>query len=151
MFKFTPDDIATIEKVLGVQAIQRVDHYRLVLNNETEKRKLALEIYPEASTGEDKMSMISIYTANTHIQLHNCSGYVSSESLGEVVFFSEHGNRVTGVIVEKGAGCSVYANVNREVLSGDFSQMAPEIMMSGIALSVTEHLLSAEDETEGDQ
>ena len=150
MFKFTRDDIATIEKVLEVTAIQRADHFRLVLHNTKENRQLALEIFPEAHTGDETMSMVSVYTSNTHIQLHNCSGYVVSESLGEVVFFSENGSRVTGVIVEKGAGCSVYANVNREVLSGDFSQMAPEVMLSGIALSVTEHLLSADEEDNED-
>ncbi len=150
MFKFTREDITTIEKVLGVTAIQRVDHFRFVLKNPEEKRQLALEIYPEAHAGNHIMSMISIYTTNTHIQLHHCSGYVASQSLGEVVFFSENGDQVTGVIVEKGAGCSIYANVNRVVLSGDFSQMAPEIMLSGIALSVTEHLLSADEEDNED-
>ncbi|MEJ2050073.1 MAG: hypothetical protein P8Y60_09600, partial [Calditrichota bacterium] len=83
---------------------------------------------------------------NTHIQLHFCTGYVPSESLGEVIFFAENKGRLSGIIVEKEAGCSVYSNVDSSILSGDFTQLAPEVMMSGIALSVTEHLLPSQDE-----
>ena len=64
-----------------------------------------------------------------------------SESLGEVIFIGENQGRVSGLIVEKGAGCSMYSNLDSSVLSGDFTQMAPEVMMSGIALSVAEHLI----------
>lgn len=145
-FVFSEQDIATISKVLGTRPVKRVDHYRYVLENTRDKRRLSLEIYPEVQIGEGKGSLISIYTHNTHIQLHHCTGYVPSESLGEVIFVSEYKGRVSGVIVEKEAGCSVYSNVDASVLSGDFTQLAPEVMMSGIALSVAEHLLPSEDD-----
>jgi hypothetical protein len=123
-----------------------VDHYRFVLENTRDKRRLALEIYPEITIGKEQDNLISIYTHNTHIQLHSCTGFVPSESLGEVVFFSEKEGRVSGIIVEKEAGCSVYSNVDASILSGDFTQLAPEVMLSGIALSVTEHLLPSRDD-----
>ncbi len=140
-FRFTEKDIEEIGKVLAAKPIQRVDNYRFVLENKPEQRKLSLEIYPNIPIGDAEGSLVSIYTMNTHIQLHFCTGYVSSESLGEVIFFSEYQGRLSGVIVEKGAGCSVYANVNRTILSGDFTQLAPEVMLSGIALSVAEHMI----------
>ncbi|RMF59297.1 MAG: hypothetical protein D6748_06720 [Calditrichaeota bacterium] len=139
--QFTAKDIRQISKILEVEAIKRADCYRFVLENKEEKRKLSLEIYPDVAIGDDTGNLISIYTMNSHIQLHFCTGYVTSESLGEVVFISEHQGKLSGVIVEKGAGCSVYANVNRDILSGDFTQLAPEVMLSGIALSVAEHLI----------
>ncbi|GAB4370335.1 MAG: hypothetical protein Kow0042_12540 [Calditrichia bacterium] len=145
-FTFSKNDIQTISKVLGVKPVQRVDHYRFVLENVKEKRKLALEIYSDVPFSEGRGNLISIYTHNTHVQLHNCTGYVPSESLGEIIFISEFKGRVSGIIVEKEAGCSVYSNVDASLLSGDFTQMAPEVMMSGIALSVAEHLLPSGDE-----
>jgi hypothetical protein len=145
-FKFSDDDIKVISKVLGVKPIRRVDHFRFVLENTRDKRRLSLEIYPEVPIGEEEESLITIYTHNTHIQLHACTGYVPSESLGEVVFFSENKGRVSGVIVEKEAGCSVYSNVDASILSGDFTQLAPEVMLSGIALSVAEHLLPSRED-----
>ncbi len=145
-FVFTAENINAISKVLGVKPIKRVDHYRFVLENKKDQRRLSLEIYPNISIGEAEGSLISIYTHNTHIQLHFCSGYVSSESLGEVIFFAENSGRVSGIIVEKEAGCSVYSNVDASILSGDFTQLAPEVMLSGIALSVAEHLLPSRED-----
>ncbi len=145
-FSFHDEDINIISKVLKVQPVKRVDHYRFVLENTKDRRRLALEIYPGVPIGDKKSNLISIYTQNTHIQLHFCTGYVPSESLGEVIFFGENRGRISGIIVEKEAGCSVYSNVDASILSGDFTQLAPEVMMSGIALSVAEHLLPSQDE-----
>lgn len=143
-FNFSEKDIEIISKVLGVTPVKRVDHYRFVLENTQDKRRLSLEIYPDVPIGDSQGNLISIYTHNTHIQLHFCTGYVPSESLGEVIFISEYQGRVSGIIVEKEAGCSVYSNVNASILSGDFTKLAPEVMMSGIALSIAEHLLPSE-------
>lgn len=140
-FNFTEQDIKTISKVLGVEPIKRAENYRFVLENSQEKRRLSLEIYPDIPIGKDRGNLISIYTMNSHIQLHFCTGYVPSESLGEVIFIGEYQGRVSGVIVEKEAGCSFYANVEKKILSGDFTQLAPEVVLSGIALSVAEHLI----------
>ena len=145
-FIFKDTDINVISKVLGTKPVKRVNHYRFVLENTKDKRRLSLEIYPEVPIGESQENLITIYTENSHIQLHSCTGYVPSESLGEVVFFSENKGRVSGVIVEKEAGCSVYSNVDASILSGDFTQLAPEVTLSGIALSITEHLLPSQDE-----
>lgn len=140
-FNFTPEDIEMISKVLEVEPIKRVDNYRFVLENKRENRKLSLEIYTDIPIGSEQGNLISIYTMNSHIQLHFCTGYVPSESLGEVIFIGENQGYVSGLIVEKGAGCSIYANLDKRILSGDFTQMAPEVMLSGIALSVAEHLI----------
>jgi hypothetical protein len=145
-FEFRDEDIKIISKVLAVEPNKRVDHYRFVLENTKDKRRLSLEIYPNIPIGEKQGNLISIYTHNTHIQLHFCTGYVPSESLGEVIFFGENKGRLSGIIIEKEAGCSVYSNVDSSILSGDFTQLAPEVMMSGIALSVAEHLLPSQDE-----
>ncbi len=145
-FIFQKKDIEIIRKVLGVEPVKRVDHYRFVLENQKDKRRLSLEIYPVVPIGNEEENLITIYTHNTHIQLYACTGYVPSESLGEVVFFTENRGRISGVIVEKEAGCSVYNNVEASVLSGDFTQLAPEVMLSGIALSVAEHLLPSRED-----
>ena len=144
-FKFTEKDIKTISNVLGVEPVKRVDNYRFVLENKKDNRRLSLEIYPDVPIGNEAGNLIAIYTMNSHIQLHFCTGYVPSESLGEVIFIGEHQNRVSGIIVEKEAGCSFYANVEKNILSGDFTQLAPEVMLSGIALSVAEHLMPDTD------
>jgi hypothetical protein len=59
-----------------------------------------------------------------------------------VTFFAEHNGRLSGIVVEKQAACSTFTNVETSLLSGDFEKLAPEVMLSGIALSLTEPLLA---------
>ena len=66
-----------------------------------------------------------------------------------MTFISESDGKLSGLIVEKEGGCSLYANVEREILSGDFTNLGPEVMLSGIALSLTESILPAEKKSRG--
>lgn len=139
---FTDDDIARIGETLGVQAKHRGNVYRFELENREQKRKLSLEIYPNIPIGSRTGNLITVYTHNAHLQLHFCSGFVVSSELGEVTFVGEHGGMLSGLIVEREAGCSLYANVDRSLLTGDFTKLGPEVMLSGVALSLTEEVLS---------
>ena len=138
---FTEEKIKKIAKVLDIQEKNLGNYYRMVLENPDNKHRLALEIYPDIPMGVKSGVLISIYTTNTHLQLQFCTGFVISESLGEVTFFGETDKKVTGLIVDKTASCSIYANVDRSILSGDLSKLGPEVMMSSIALSLTEQEL----------
>lgn len=140
---FTEADIIKIADLLQCNWKLRGNNYRLTLEDKTNDRKLALEIYPDIKIGKKRGNLISVYTANTHLQLHFCTGFVMSDMLGEVTFFSEKQGKVTGLIIEREVGCCMYANVDRKVLSGDFTNLGPEVMLSGISLSLTEHILDS--------
>ncbi len=142
MFQFTQDDYGKIEEILGSVFVDEEHSKRMVLENAEEKRKLSLEIYGAIPIGGKKGNLISVYTQTTHLQMHFCTGYVVSEVLGEVTFVSEQGGRLCGLIIEKGAACSLYANVDSKLLSGDLTRLGPEVMLSGIALSLAENLFS---------
>ncbi|MGD0337666.1 MAG: hypothetical protein ABSB78_02645 [Bacteroidota bacterium] len=140
-FEFKPQDIRKIGKVLGIEAKTKGNNYRFEIEHAESKRKIAIEIYPDIPIGERHGNLISVYTSNAHLQLHFCSGYVVSEMLGEVTFIGESEGKLSGLIIERIGGCSLYANVDRSILSGDFTQLGPEVMLSGIALSLTETIL----------
>ncbi len=150
-FKFDDKSLSEIEKVLETKFAKRGNQYRAVLLNTAEHRKLSIEIYPDIKIGDKTGNLVSIYTSNTHAQLHFCEGYIASEFLGEVTFFAEYNGRLSGIVVEKEAACSVFTNVDRELLSGDFEKLAPEVMLSGIALSLTEPLLEGNKEDSKDE
>jgi hypothetical protein len=140
---FTKDDADKIAAVIGAQEVSfHKDHYRLKVDNPEEERTLALEVYPETSFGKTRGTLVVVYTGNSHLQLHNCTGYVVSEELGEVTFVAETADRLSGLVVEKGASCSQYAAINRELISSDFTQLGVEVMLSGVALSLAEEVLS---------
>jgi hypothetical protein len=141
MLEFSKADYQKIEAVLECKFVDEESSRRMVLDNPEENRKLSLEIYNQIPIGSRKGNLISVYTPSTHLQLHFCTGYVISEVLGEVTFVSEEEGRLSGLIIEKGAACSLYANVDAKMLSGDFTRLGPEVMLSGIALSLAENIL----------
>lgn len=140
-FVFKIADIRKIGKLLGVAPRESGSMYRFEIGGKDGRNKLALEMYPDIPIGDKRGSLISVYTETAHLQLHFCSGYVLSEMLGEVTFIGEQAGKLSGLIIEKQGGCSLYANVDRRLLSGDFTQLGPEVMLSGIALSLTDGIL----------
>jgi hypothetical protein len=140
-FKFTEKKINEIEKVLDTKFSKRGNQYRMVLENKEQKRKLTLEIFIDIPIGSKKGNLICVYTPSSHAQLHFCSGFVASDVLGEITFVGEHRGHISGIIVEKNAAFSNYCNVDSSLLSEDFTQLGPEVMLSGVALSLAENLI----------
>lgn len=136
---FTRENIDQIGQVLGATPKPfGNDVYRIELKDEKEGRKLALEIHLGMMVKGRPMNMVSVYAANTFLQLHNCTAYAASEMLKQVTFFGKSGGMTSGLIVEPGAACSLYSNVSDTVLQGDFTQLPDDLMMCGVALSLTE-------------
>ncbi len=136
---FKKSDIAAIGKVLGVEGKFKGNNFRFELSNAKENRQLALEIYPDILIGKKKGNLISAYTQNTHFQLQFCSGYAVSQDVGEVTFVGETKEKVSAIVIEKEGGCTFYANVDRKILSGDYRMLSIDVMLAGIALSLTEN------------
>ena len=144
-FTFTKEDADKIGKLLGaVDILCEPNHFRLKLDNAEDKRILVLELYTDITLGEGKGVLFVVYTGNSHLQLHNCTGYVISEELGEITFVAETKEQLSGLVIEAGASCSLYASLNRQLISSDFTQLGVEVMLSGVALSLAEELLESD-------
>ena len=142
-------DLEKIASVLGaIKVIHDTDHYRIKVVNKEERRSLTLQIYTETDLGRGRGMLIVVYAGNVHLQLHNCTGYVVSDELGEVTFVAESPERLSGLVVERGASCSSYAAMNRELISSDFTKLGVEAMLSGVAMSLAEDILSSRKEKE---
>jgi hypothetical protein len=140
-FEFKQKDFKKIAQVLEIQPKHIGNSVRFEVENKKQLRKLALEIYSKINIGHRKGNLISVYTPTAHLQLHFCTGYVVSKLLGEITFVGESDGKLSGLTIEREGGCSLYANVDRDILSGDFTKLGPEVMLSGIALSLTESIL----------
>ncbi len=144
---FEKKELKKIASVLGaIKVIHDKDHYRIKVVNEEDKRSLTLQIYTETQLGRERGMLIVVYAGNAHLQLHNCTGYVVSDELGEVTFVAESPEGLSGLVVERGASCSSYAAMNRELISSDFTQLGVEAMLSGVAMSLAEEILSSKKE-----
>jgi hypothetical protein len=111
---------------------------RFEIKDSETQRKLALEIHFDIDVEDGVTNMVSVYSQSAFLQLHNCTGFLTSDLLEQVTFFGKQNGLTTGLIVEKQAGCSLYANVNDAILKGDFTKLPPELMMCSVALSLTD-------------
>ena len=146
---FTLEDAENVSKVLRAEKFSKEsDRFRIKIVNEDDKRSLSLEVFPEIALGKDRGTLVVVYTGNSHLQLHNCTGFVVSEELGEVTFVAETADRLSGLVVEQGASCSLYAALDRELISTDFTQLGVEVMLSGVALSLAEDILSQKPDSD---
>ncbi|MCK4372999.1 MAG: hypothetical protein KAW61_07620 [candidate division Zixibacteria bacterium] len=146
---FDKSDADKIGAVLVAESVSfETDHYRIKLVNEEDRRSLVLQVYPEVTLGKSRGMLVVVYTGNSHLQLHNCTGYVVSDELGEVTFVSEKPEQLSGLVVERGASCSLYGGMSRELISSDFTQLGVEAMLSGVAMSLVEDILSTDEDSE---
>lgn len=138
VFEFTQDNIEQISNILDAAVKRTGNVIRMEISDKSSGRKVALEINLSLEVLGGSMNMVSVYTPTSFIQLQNVTAFVASEVLEQVTFFGKNGETTTGLIVEKGAGCSMYANVDDRLLNEDFTLLPTEVMMSSVALSLTE-------------
>lgn len=145
-FVFSDADFDRLAAAFGVQPVRDGALIRFEMEDPESGRRLVLEVHPTVALPEaladDEVptGLISVYGMNAFLQLQGCTGFLASEELGEVIFFARKGGVTNGLVVERGAGCSLYANVDERLLQTDFTQLPPEIMMSSVALSMSETL-----------
>jgi hypothetical protein len=140
-FSFDPETRKGLETVLGTVGKDYGNHVRFEISGPDPLHNLALEIYSDIAIGAEAGALVNVYTPNANLQLQHCSGIIISELMGEVTFVAESCGKISGLIVERNGGCSMYSNVDRSLLSGDFTKLGPEVILSSIALSLTETIL----------
>lgn len=143
-FTFSSSDIDRIAAALGAAAHQDGQTFRFELADAESGRRLVLEVKPDVAMpgalSDLPTGVVSVYGMNSFLQLQGVSGMIASDDLGEVIFFARRAGATSGLVVERGAGCSLYSNVDDRLLEADFTQLPSEIMMSAVALSLSESL-----------
>ena len=144
-------DLDRAASVLGVDVERDGGLARLALRDDASGRRLAVEVTrTEAAGGSGGgAAIVKVYGTEAHLELHDCGGLVTSDELGEVIFFARGGGRVAGLVVEREAACSLYANVSERLLSADFLTVAPEVAQAAVVLSLSEPLFEGDWSPEG--
>ncbi len=141
---FDADTLARIAAVLGVPAsTPSADVVRFALTGD--ERSLSVEIRlrfdAAPSMAGGTRNVVTVLGRESLVQLHGVSGVVTSEELGEVMFLSRQGATLSGLVVERSVGCSLYAHVDERLLSADFMALPPELAMASVSLSLAETFL----------
>jgi hypothetical protein len=126
-FTFSDSELQRVADALGVAAKRDGSTHRFELSDAASGRRLVLEIQAEVALPFDAQDqprgLVSVYGMNSFLQLQGVTGMIASEDLGEVIFFARRGGATSGLVVERGAGCSLYSNVDERMLAADFTQL----------------------------
>ena len=128
------NSITKIEEFFGNKITFNGESYSFKVKSIKSNSKLGIDIFTE----ENNENLVSVYTENSHLQLQNCSGFIISEMLEEVIFISDTVDFISGLIISKQGDCSLYSNVRKSLLNKDFMNLSSEKLLSAVALSVTE-------------
>lgn len=128
------EDLKKIEELFSESFNRTENSYTISIRNIKINSVIFVEIIPE----ENSLYLISVYTNNTHLQLQSCASMIISEMLEEVIFISETPEQISGLIISKQGDCSLYSNVDKKLLSSDFSGLNSEKLLAAMALSITE-------------
>ena len=146
-FTFSDDDIQRIADVLEVEPKREGNVVRFKLHDAESGRRLTLEVVaavalPPTAANEQPANLVSVMAPSSFLQVQGCTGFIASQELGEVIFFARRAGVTNGLVVERQVGCSLFANFDQHLLTTDFTQLPPELIMGTVALSMTETLFN---------
>ena len=146
-FSFSTEDLDRIGSVLNATPKRDGNLIRYELSHGESGRQISLEILtdldmPDKLAEGQPNNLVSVITQDSFLQLQGCTGFISSQELGEVIFVARTAGRTCGLVVEREVFSSLYANVDERLLSTDFEKLPPEMIMSSVALSLTETLFN---------
>ncbi len=140
-FTFKNDDIEKISAILDCRHEEFPGAWTWSLKNHETKQAVIFTIYSNVKTGRDKESnLVAVQTQHGYFELHSCTAYLLFEP-DEVIFINSEPDKVSCLIIGKQATCSLYSNIDREILSTDFSSLDSAVLMSAMQLSLVEEQL----------
>ena len=86
---------------------------------------------------QDSNVVISAQTSYGYFELHNVEQMIPIEP-DEVIFASDAGDRISGLVVSRSGACSLFANVDRSLLSADLATLEPALLLAAMQLGLTE-------------
>ena len=81
--------------------------------------------------------VLSAQTSYGYFELHNVARMVPVEP-DEVIFVAEDGGKISGLVVGRNGACSLFANVERTLISADLSTLEPSLLLAAMQLGLTE-------------
>ncbi len=138
-------DLDRAAQALGISAERTGRTVSLALTDAASGRRLAVDIVRT----DDGTTLVKVYGPAAHLELHGVSGVVSDDDLGEALFFARAGGRVSGLVVERAAACSLFANVEERLLTADYFTVAPDVAHAAVVLSMAESAFDDTPEGEG--
>lgn len=140
-FTFTSADIEKISAIIGSTPTADDNSWMWRLANPQTRQAQTVTIHNNVTFGRNGTgSLVVVQTIHGYFELHACSGFVVFEP-DEVIFVSMKGDYLSSMVVGRQCTCSMFAPIHREILTMDFTELDPAILMSAMQLSLAEAAL----------
>lgn len=140
-FSFNETDIKIISEILGEAPENHNNSWVWSLGNDGHDKPMIISLYNSVSFDEDSEgTLVSVQTRHGYYELHDLTGFLVFEP-DEVIFVCSKKKNVSCLIIGKGNTCSLYANIKKELLQQDFSNLDPAVLLSAMQLSIVESML----------
>lgn len=140
-FSFNETDINVISKILCEQPENYDNSWVWNLKQDEHDKPMIVSLYNSVPLGEEaEGSLVSVQTRHGYYELHDLTNFLIFEP-DELIFIAAQEITISCLIVGKGNTCSLYANIKKELLNQDFSNLDPAVLLSAMQLSIVENML----------
>jgi hypothetical protein len=141
LISFTDYDINIISKTLESEPQKFENSWSWRLNDLDSKQTLVLTIYINVEFEAEKTgSLVSVQTQHGYFEMHNPTSYMIFEP-DEIIFLQFDNLNVSSLVIGRRCTCSMFSNIERNILNADFTELAPPLLLAAMQLSIAESVI----------
>ncbi len=137
----TEKTIDSITNFLETQAEVGENSWCWKLFNPETKNFLFLTIYQNVTLNNTNINLVSVQTNFGYFELHNFSKMIFVEP-NEIAFIHQDESKLNCLIIGKNCTCSLYSNINREIIKYNLSELNSALLLSALQLALFEDTIS---------
>ncbi|MCX7908658.1 MAG: hypothetical protein N2560_03985 [Ignavibacteria bacterium] len=136
-------DINPIEitNFLEVEPEKTFNCWTWKLYDKENKSFLFLSLYTDIEFDGKKNRLVSVQTNFGYFELHNFSHVLFLEP-NEISFVEFSKEKINCLIVGKNCTCSLYSNINRDIVKTNIAELDPAFLLSALQLALLEDTLA---------
>jgi hypothetical protein len=139
---FNENDIKQISDSLGSTPQTLDGAYSWRLSNPETSQTLIFYVYEKLDMPDlTPISVVSVQTKQGFFELHNCTHFMIFEP-DEVIFINLKHDTVSCLTIGKNATCSVYSDIDLQLLNADITKINSNLLLSAMQLSLLENILT---------
>lgn len=140
-FILKDEDLKKIDTTLNATHKAFEGSYSWSLKSADNAKPMLFTIYDQVDIGGDSVgSLVSVQTKHGYYELHDINKLMFFEP-DEIILISSTPENLSCLIIGSESTCSLYSNIKRSLLSRDFSDLHPAVLLSAMQLSITESLV----------
>lgn len=140
-YKFKNDDIEKISEILGNKPQEYDSSWMWNISDPDGNKPLIISIYNDIDYIDNNISLISVQSRYGYYELHTLTNIMYIEP-DEIIFISQYNDNLSCMVIGRNFTCSLFSNINKNLLQKDITTLPPAILMSVMQLSITEGIIT---------